>query len=292
MWIKKEFNIHNEEAFLKLAEKHSCYGFVIYDYFLCFLGQQELSEIDSTSLKFKKLKNDLGFTYNLEQNIIDDVLKTLIELKILGLKNNIIYSSELKNCFNHMEDIKQKRKIAGKKSAEIRAIKKETIKLNKQEFNIMEVEGFQGDFSHVKNKEELKLDKPVLPKFSNFTDEFLEEQKNIFIEITTECFNKNTEPFAQKNKMEKEASTRLIELVSTGLLHLPTLSDKSYSFEQELKNDCLRISNKKNSDSRFFLTNLLNFYLSESNRIKINRVDEYKRLYSEVLDHLNLELLE
>lgn len=262
-WKKQYFQIHDTEEFLSLAEKFGCKGFVVYDFLTCFLGKQNIFEIDRDSKKYKVFITNLNILYDISFDEIETIIDFLIQENIIQIVNRVITINELKETFNQINQAKEQRINAGKASAEKRkkqVEQKQNLKIETKDFNKNEIEGFEGTFSTV---EKAKLEETNIPSIiynETVTDSKGYEFKNlktvspenkaewdIFSEMVQLGFDIiPEEPFTNKlNKQEKKALFYLRNFIDEGYVK------KFQYWEDFLNTELFKIKTKGNPSFYF-----------------------------------------
>lgn len=323
-WMKKEFDIHEKEEILDLVEKFKSDGFVVYDFFICFLAKQNEFKITRDSKKFKLFTSSLNVTYEISPILINKILDYAIEIKLFTLENGIIYCEKLQECFGKVEQIAIKRQEAGKASAEKRKKEKELGKnnsdykkniskteskdknekasWNNNTFNKDDIEGYSDSFDvgiqlHPRDEKDPNYPKLEYNCLNKFPREYLEKAVQDFISLTTSKFNKITEPFAMKNRLERQASEGFMKLIRQGVTHIPALSDHpdseepKYDFLNDVRKSCDKVLNTCENPA-FYMTNLYNSEIRQIMEMKITKPDCFLRIFGELGTDLDLRYIE
>lgn len=316
-WMKKEFNIHDQEKILLLAEKFKANGFVVYDFLFCFLAKNNEFKILRNSMKFKLFLNNVCFQYSIHVEEINEIIDFIIEQGLVSFEEGFIILEDLETTFCKVEEITKKRIEAGKISAEKRkrlaeekskdsdksmwkdnAFNSDKTSFKKQK-PIDDIDELEGDFSNVAEEFkgdfdiEGKQEKPplVIKEYDSPEGrELLEKDVLDFYEITTELFNKNTEPQSVRNKMEKEAVNRLTKMIKQGIFRYVNLPDHDPNLE--LKKSIGKILNSKVNPS-FYLTALYNQEMGDLLEIKNQDPKDFEeRIYKDIYAEMDLSFIE
>jgi hypothetical protein len=320
-WYKKDFNFINSEKNLELVDAYGFKGFFVYEYFLALLGQQGLYKLPFKSMKFNMLVKNIAMFGSIEAKEVKEIIDFCLSKEIFILDGEELVCLDIKNSFDDIEKNLEKRKKNGQKGGLIAAEKRKKLaeekakeddkptwkenafnnkKLVKIEIKTDDsIDELEGDFSNVPDEfkgdfdTEGKQEKPplVIKEFDNPEGkERLEKDVLDFYQITTELFNKNTEPHALKNKLEKEACTRLVKMIRQGIFRYVNLPDHDPVLE--LKKSIGIILNSKTNPS-FYLTALCNQEIGEILMVKNNDpVDFAERIYKDIYPEMDLSLIE